>query len=337
VAESYNAVTRRWRSSYPETTGYIICSLLRAADAGFDPNGKLVHAAQRMGAWLTTVQLESGAFPGGTVDLSSRKAAVFNTGQIVKGFTDLLARGFDRSGEIAPSTRRAVDWMVKIQDDDGCWRQGSSTLTTAPIHSYNVRAAWALARYGLRLGDTRAIEAAVANARWVCRLQSEDGWFEHMSFDLGVPPLTHTIAYTLQGLMEIGAITATDEFIDRTARGTRAMYRLQNAETGAFPGQCAERWQPVGQWTSNTGNAQMAIVGHRLASLTGDTWFSRKARLATEFCRRLQEMDHRDLGRRGAVRGSYPGHRGYGRFWYMNWTQKFYLDALLAECGTQIT
>jgi hypothetical protein len=48
-------------------------------------------------------------------------------------------------------------------------------------------------------------------------------------------------------------------------------------------------------------------------------------------------MDHRDLGRRGAVRGSYPGHRGYGRFWYMNWTQKFYLDALLAECGTQIT
>jgi hypothetical protein len=336
VSASYSALTCRWQSSYPETAGYIICSLLRAADAGFDPKGNLTDAAQRIGLWLTTTQFTNGAFPGGTIGISNPKPAVFNTGQIVKGHTDLLERGLDPSGEIARSARQAVDWMIAIQDDDGCWRQGISSLTSAAVHSYNVRAAWAMARYGYRFNDLRAVEAAIANARWVCSVQKSDGWFDHMNFDVGVPPLTHTIAYTLQGLMEVGALTHNEEFIERADCAARAMFRLQNRDTGAFPGQCAEGWRPIGQWTSNTGNAQMAIVGHRLSRLTGDTSLSNKARLATEFCKQLQEFDHRDPGRRGAVRGSYPGHLGYGRYWYMNWTQKFYLDALLAERGIQV-
>src|SRR5262249_14158179 len=157
--------------------------LLRAADAGFDPHGKATAAAVQMGLWLTTTQLECGAFPCGTVALSKPKPAVFNTGQIVKGFTDLLQRKLDPSGAIARSARRAVNWMIGIQDDDGCWRRGISTLTTARIHAYNVRAAWAMARYGHRLDDSRAVEAAIANARWVCGVHKADGWFDYMNFD----------------------------------------------------------------------------------------------------------------------------------------------------------
>jgi len=336
VAASYNPLTRTWASSYPETTGYIICSLLRAADAGFDPTGKLRDASRRMGLWLTTTQFDNGAFPSGTVGSPNPQPALFNAGQILKGFTDLVDRGLDPSGEIAESAARTVGWMIAIQDPDGCWRKGISNLTTAPVHAYNVRAAWGLARYGHRFNYAPALDAAVANARWVCSQQKTDGWFEHMNFDSGIPPLTHTVAYTIQGLMEIGAIVHDQEFIERSIEATRAVFRHQNADTGELPGQWAGGWQPVGEWTSNTGNAQMAISAHRAATLTGEKEWHDKAFRATSFCRRLQEFDHPDPSRRGAVRGSFPGHLGYGRFWYMNWTQKFFLDALLCEAGVEI-
>ena len=89
-------------------------------------------------------------------------------------------------------------------------------------------------------------------------------------------------------------------------------------------------------WTSTTANAQMAIVWLRLAEHTGDITWRIAAERATAFNCALQELDHPDPGRCGAVRGSFPGHIGYGRFTYMNWTQKFHLDALLAQMGIQV-
>lgn len=338
VAESYHALTRRWRSSYPETTGYIICSLLRAADAGYDKDGRLIAAARRMGLWLVEQQLESGAFAGGTIAWVDKKPAVFNTGQILKGLSDLAARGLDTDDlRLRQSADRAVAWLIASLDDDGCWRRGISNLTTAAVHAYNIRTAWAMARHAVYFGDEAAMHAAVSNARWVRSIQAADGWYEHMAFDVGMSPLTHTIAYTIQGMLEIGAITKDEQFVESARKAAAAMFALQNSESGALPGQCAPGWVSAGSWTSVTGNAQMAIIGHRLALLLGDDTWADAARRATAFCKRLQEIDHTDPGRRGAVRGSFPGHVGYGRFWYMNWTQKFYLDALLCERGVQIT
>lgn len=337
VAESYNAVTRRWGASYPETTGYIICSLLCAAEAGFDADGSLKAAAIRMGRWLVTTQLPSGAFPGGTVAIKTPRPAVFNTGQILEGMSHLLERRLDHTGEITTSARRAAHYMIDTLDHDGCWRKGISALTNAPVHAYNVRAAWGLSRYGKVMADPKATKAAQQNALWVCRQQSADGWFDHMSFNVGEPPLTHTIAYTIQGLLEIGALVGDQEMIDRAKRAAEFVYAHQDRETGAIPGQFEEHWRPVGAFTSMTGNAQMAIIGHRLATLTGDASWRERALRANAVCKRFQEIGHRNINRRGAVRGAYPSNGGYGTYWYMNWTQKFFLDALLCELGVDVS
>src|SRR5262249_41188480 len=160
--------------------------------------------------------------------------------------------------------------MITSLSPDGYWREAESHLANAPIHAYNVRSAWALARYGNRLGHSDAVDVAVMNGHWVCTMQRPDGWFDHMSFNIAEPPITHTIAYTVQGLMELGAIVGNEEFIRRSERAARAIFASQNAEDGSLPGQYMEGWRPVGEFTSITGNAQMAIIGHRLAKLTGN-------------------------------------------------------------------
>src|SRR5690606_8065869 len=139
---------------------------------------------------------------------------------------------------------------LDIQDESGAWTQGLSNLTTAQLHTYNIRAAWGMARFGKQVGNDSAIEGAIRNAEWVSGQQEENGWFHHMAFNAGEPPLTHTIAYTIQGLMEIGALTGHAEYVGRAAEAARMVFSKQNPVTGSLPGQFHEGWEPVPGWTS---------------------------------------------------------------------------------------
>jgi glycosyltransferase involved in cell wall biosynthesis len=340
VASGYNAVLKRWGSSYPETTGYIISSLLRVARAGIGDQAELRLAVIRMGSWLLTTQLECGAFPGGDIEVATRsqRPTVFNTGQILKGLTDLVSEGLDADGRFALAAKRASDWLCEVQDDNGAWYTGRSPLTTGDVHSYDVRTAWALVRYGKKVGDAAAVEAGLRNAEWLCSQCDAEGWFPHMSFHPEQTPVTHTVAYTIQGLLEIGVLMGRSDFAEKACQAAAKVLSLQCPKTGAIPGQIAPGYRSAVKWTSATGNAQMAIIWFRLAEIKGEPSWRKAAERINRFNCSLQELDleSRDPGRRGALRGSYPGHLGYGRFWYMNWTQKFHLDALLAQTGASI-
>ena len=74
-----------WTSSYPETTGYIIPSLLRYAQTGNGPWAESAEsAAFEAGKWLLEVQRNDGGWPGGYMH-QHRDSVVFNTGQIIRG------------------------------------------------------------------------------------------------------------------------------------------------------------------------------------------------------------------------------------------------------------
>ncbi len=116
------------------------------------------------------------------------------------------------------------------------------------------------------------------------------------------------------------------------------MRLLQDESSGSLPGMICSPYQKASRWTSTVGNCQMAIIWFRLANIDGDSSWKESAKKATTFSRMLQarDIDSSSKGRQGALRGSFPGFLGYGRYWYMNWTQKFYLDALLAQMGVEI-
>ena len=333
VPEGYECISRTWLAPYPETTGYIICSLLRATRLNQISVAILQSAAVRMGDWLVGLQSPEGGFFGGNTQVPVRQLSVFNTGQVLKGFTDLVAAGLDPEGTFRNAAARAARWMIGQQEADGSWRRGVSVLTSEPVHTYYVRAAWPLARYGKQCGNDAAVNAALKNAEWVLSLQGDDDWFPHMNFDRGETPHTHTVAYTIQGLLEIGVLCDRPDLVATVERCAHRVRALQDPANGFLPGRIAEGYKTAADWSCTSANSQMAIVWFRLAQITGDTSWLGAAKRAVAFNSSIQDIRHRDPGRRGGIRSAFPGHRGYCCYKYTNWAQKFFLDALMAQLG----
>ena len=332
VAQSYDALRRAWAPSYPETTGYIICSLLHAARSGIGRPDMIRYAAVRMGAWLVSIQQPDGAFEGGHVGQGA-PPAVFNTAQILDGFTDLLRDGLDATGQVRTAAARAAAWLIAQQDADGAWRRGVSRLTTEPLHTYYVRAAWPLARYGEWAGNRPVVEAGLRNAEWVLSVMRKDGWMPHMNFAVGETPYSHAVAYTIQGLLELGLLDSRASLVDAASRMARAMMSLQRPD-GSLPGRVGEGYVAAAPWSCTSANAQMALAWYCLAAVDHDPAWKHAADLAVDFNCSMHDVKHRDPNRRGGIRSAVPGHRGYCCFKYTNWAQKFFLDALLAREGT---
>jgi hypothetical protein len=127
IAHNYSII-RGWSTSYPETTGYIVPTLLECAQWLRNPD--LTIRAKRALDWLVSIQLPNGAFQGGRIDSKPVVPVAFNTGQVLLG----LASGVSTFGrEYLEPLRRAAGWLVRAQDSDGCWRRYPSPFASRQL------------------------------------------------------------------------------------------------------------------------------------------------------------------------------------------------------------
>jgi hypothetical protein len=101
VARDFSLETG-WATSYPETTGYIVPTMLAYARRYGDPDAR--RRAASMLDWLVGIQLPGGGFQGGRIDSVPVVPVTFNTGQILLGLARRrvrrpLSRG-DRGGGV---------------------------------------------------------------------------------------------------------------------------------------------------------------------------------------------------------------------------------------------
>src|SRR5215472_14509834 len=82
VAKHFSLING-WSSSYPETTGYIVPTLVSYAKISGDASYR--DRGQRMLDWLVSIQFADGAFQAGSVGAKNLKPVTFNTGQILIG------------------------------------------------------------------------------------------------------------------------------------------------------------------------------------------------------------------------------------------------------------
>jgi hypothetical protein len=319
VARHYSLVSG-WSASYPETTGYIIPTLISEGRSRGDD--RLLERARKMLNWLVRIQMTNGAFQGSTVDSSVVVPVTFNTGQILLG----LAAGVR---EFGPMYREAMvaasDWLVKTQDPDGCWRAYPTPFASAGEKAYETHAAWGLLE-AARLERGRGYgEAAMRNMYWALTNQNEAGWFANCCLTDPSNPLTHTIGYVLRGLLEAYRFSGDPKILQsavKTAEGVLGALR----HDGFLPGRLDSQWGSNATWSCLTGTEQIAICWFLLYRHTGDKRFREAGVVANRFVRQTLNQNA-SPETRGAVKGSFPVSGEYERFQYPSWACKFFIDA----------
>ena len=321
-------LNRGWSGSYPETTGYLIPTLLKleeeleAAD--------LRDRAERCVEFLLSVQFPDGAFPGGEIGHGRPQPAVFNTAQIISGLVAWHAATGDATA--LEAARRAAAWLISVQDDDGAWRR--HVYLEIPT-TYSAHASCWLAELGAYCDDANCLQAAKRHLDWVLGHQDPDtGWFRLCGFSAldhnRKRAVTHTIAYTLWGVL------LSSQYLD-CARGIEAVSR---AATGIgrrlqlsrrLSSDLDHRWHNLSNYTCPTGNVQLALVWLRLFEIDKDATLVNAALLAIDSVKQTQPLDYGASGFQGGIPGSYPVWGGYISLAFPNWAVKFFVDALLQK------
>lgn len=316
-----------WKPSYPETTGYIITSLL--AYAKRFGSGEARDAALRMARWEAGIQMSSGAVQGGPLCAPERQtAAAFNTGMVLDGWCSALAEANDTA--VASAARRAADWLVADLDDAGYFRTNGAFVKAGEVKTYTVLCAWAMHRFGDLVGEARYAGAALRAGEAALRQQRPNGWFACNCLVRSDAPLTHTIGYTLQGLLELGVLAGRDDFVSAVRKAADAIIpRIYSS--GYLPGMFYADWEPARFSSCLTGSAQLAIVCYRLSELVLDDRYRVAANRLVDFLKAVQDVETPIVEAHGALPGSFPLFGEYMRGGYPNWATKYLLDALLLQ------
>ncbi len=313
-----------WASSYPETTGYIIPTLIEAANK-FERED-LKESAHKALDWLVSIQLDNGAFQGGKIDSSPVVPVTFNTGQILLG----LAAGFDEFGdEYLEVTHKAAKWLCETMDDDGCWRDYPTPFAANGEKAYETHVAWGLMEATKATGEKKYLKFALKNIDWALTKQTKNGWFSHCCLEDPKAPLTHTIGYVLRGVLEAYLHSGQNKYLEAAKLTAKPLSELL-LKDGFLAGRLDQNWQGTVDWSCLTGSVQISACLFILNNISPNEKFVQAARNANMFVRKtIKIVDTQDFS--GGVQGSFPVDGGYGTFQQLNWAAKFYIDAQIME------
>ena len=322
-----------WMPAYPETTGYIIETMLKFARLENDPDCR--KRAKRMADWELTLQLPDGGTPGGVHGAHPVASSTFVTGQVMFGFLSMVEEFRDNRYLVA--ARRGGDFLLSCLDENGRFIAGYSNFCKTGPKAYEARTGWALAKLARATGDSRYSQAAMRMGKYALSCQLRNGWFSENDLDFECRPLTHTIGYVLEGLWEIGVLLEEESFL-RAVLNTLDRIQPLIEKTGFLAGRWTSEWKPAAPWCCLTGSSQIALVYLRANSRFPSAEFVASAQKLLSFVAATQARAEIAIALRGGIQGSYPFGGEYGQYCFLNWAAKFYCDAvmeLFALQGTQ--
>ena len=308
VPHSFNLL-RGWEKPYPETSGYIVGTLVQGSSVFSDYS--LSRFAKRIATWLITIQSKEGYYS----DLRG-EPQIFDTGQIIIGLCHIYCSGLS---DTCDAINKGSLWLLRNQNDDGSFTKFSYHKKA---HTYYSRVGAALIFAGLTLNNKTFIEAGIKNLDWVVNRQAKNGWIDLMSFD-GEDPYSHNIMYTAEGLLAGYLMVKDDRYLT-------AVLNLLTPIADCFkkrqslPARFDANFVVTDKSVCVTGLAQWCCLCQRLEGFD----FKKMGDTALETLKSYQLISaNRFLN--GALPGSVPFQSDYMRFALPNWGEKFFLDALI--------
>lgn len=327
------SLEKSWLPPYPETTGYIIPTFIKYSE--FTKDAQFLNRAIQMADWELKIQLDNGAVRGGMG--ISEYPIVFNTGQVILGWVSIYEK--TNIQKYLSAAIKAADWLLSVQDEDGCWRKFTYMNI---VHSYNSRVAWSLLKVYEHSYNEIYKNSALKNIKWALSRVEENGWIQNMSFFSDDQPFTHTIAYTLRGLHESSYYFDNElkeqiqNIVFNALVNITKSFRKNNKNSLFIPAKYNNQWQGAeNHYSCLTGNAQLGILFHKYYPIFNDQRFSYIYQEILESLKTVQNLSIKNTGIQGGIPGSYPIWGKYMKYIYPNWAVKFFADLLLLELTSE--
>lgn len=315
----------KWSASYPETTGYIIPTLINHGKR-FDKQ-EAIDSAMTAADFLLKIQKESGGWQGGRIG-ENKPEIVFNTGQVMRGM--IAAYEHTKDQKYLNSAMKAGLWLSAIQHPVGFW-QTNALMVKARVYDTFVDAP--LLQLFELTGEEKFRKAAIGNLDWVTRdKMQENGWFDDCDNTVkrNDKPILHTIAYALDGLIDCSLILKDDQYLKAAVKGADKLRDIF-LSNGFLNGRYDRDWKGS-EYMLCTGCAQMAIVWLKLYSIYHDKTYLQAAERMTNLLIFIQSRNFKETeDTLGAIPGSFPLWGRYEPFAFPNWATKFFCDALMLE------
>lgn len=311
-----------WGPSYPETSGYILCTLI-----DFYHMTKLDYVKEicrKIADWELSIQLENGGFQSGVIGKNSQPT-IFNTGQIILGLISVY-REF-HSKKYLDGAIKAGNFLVNNQENDGNWKKFCYKNNS---HTYNVRVAWMLLELYQITKIEKYKEAAIKNLNWALTQKENNFWFKNNDPNLKTKPLLHFIAYTIRGFLESGLILNNEIYLQIAFNmANKLLDYFENHKI--LPARFNLEWISDDKFMCLPGIAQLSIIWFKLYLLYKDKKFLKNALKLNNYLKSKQIINTRNRNIEGAIKGSDPIWGNYMRFTFINWAAKFFCDALILE------
>jgi len=301
--------------SYIETTGYIIPSLWMLGERIEDHS--YIESAKRAGEWLLEVQNTDGSFS----EIDHDTPFAFDTGQCLIGLNFLYQKTEDK--RFLDAAKRAAYWLKANQEVDGSWER---VAYHQQKHSYYSRVSAAMLKYATISNDNVIKEAALKNIEWVLKEQQSNGFFSKSSFLEDMSAFLHTIIYVLEGLLDVYEITKQERVLESVLKNAEVLKKINLQRDLILCSQYDDEFRCVNSERCITGLAQWAGVAIRLFEITNDREYLVVAK-NTLFYLKAKQIKGSKM--RGGFSASIPFWGRYGGFDFVNWSNKFFIDALL--------
>lgn len=224
-------VSSESKISYPEVTGYYICSLLK-----WGYRDEAIGFAK----WLIAIQKNDGSW----TEPSGKDSYVFDTAQILKGLIDIR----NILPEVDSNIIRGCDWILSNINDDGrlvtptnkLW--GDKNTCSELVHLYCLSPLVDAAKI-FNKSEYREAAYKVLNYYKVN--------FENEIKHFGL--LSHFYAYVVEGLLDLGEVEWVKECMNNIGK-----YQSKN---GAVPA-----YNNV-DWICSTGVFQLSLIWYRIGDI----------------------------------------------------------------------
>lgn len=319
-------ITEGWTSPYPETTGYIIPTLSKYAYYYPEKKPAIDKTIISCANWLVKIQKKSGGWQSGYVH-QNKEEVVFNTGQVLRGL--LVAYDLTKEEKYLASMQQACNWLVNTQEEDGSWIKTAYMQQPRVYDSYVVHPM--LMVYEITRDDSYK-NVAIKNLDWILSQQKTNGWFYNTDNTIkhNDRPILHTIAYTIDGLINSGEILKEQKYIEAGKKAADKLLFLFE-QNKFLHGRFDENWY-ASEYMICTGCAQTSIIWSKLFGLTGDLKYQKAASLINNQLVHIQRSCMVIQGDgNGAIPGSFPIWGKYEPFGFPNWATKYMADALMEE------